>query len=71
MVLEVIRIFDAPFGGATLYENGAFVSPNVLRREARRAQGNKYVDRVAAKQDRKERKEELVVPTSALEEVFQ
>ena len=39
MVLVPIRIFDGSLGGATLYQNPAFVSPNEERSMQKRRKG--------------------------------
>jgi len=32
-VLQVMRIFDGSFCGSTLYKNGEFVSPNMVKKK--------------------------------------
>jgi ribosome biogenesis protein BRX1 len=39
MVLIPIRIFNGSLGGATLYQNNAFVSPNFERAQFKRRKG--------------------------------
>jgi ribosome biogenesis protein BRX1 len=39
MVLIPIRIFNGSFGGATLYQNQSFVSPNNERAEEKKRKG--------------------------------
>jgi hypothetical protein len=46
MALQPIRIFDGSFHGATLYENPAFVSPNLLRRMVKQRAAGKYNSKV-------------------------
>lgn len=70
-VLTPIRIFQAAFGGATLYANDAFVSPNARRAELRRKDGEKYVARTTAKRDMQERREANVLPKDELSSVFE
>ncbi|XP_071954500.1 ribosome biogenesis protein BRX1 homolog [Antedon mediterranea] len=48
-VLNPIKIFAGSFSGQVLYENAAYKSPNLLRREVRLAKGSKYEERVLAK----------------------
>lgn len=60
-VLTPIRIFAGSFGGATLYTNPKYVSPNAQRAELRKAKGSKYEARKAAVAFRKE-KEEILAP---------
>jgi len=49
MVLNPMRVFAGSFGGATLYQNPDFKSPNEVRRQMKLAHGSKYVNRVASK----------------------
>lgn len=70
MVLNVIRIFDAPFGGQTLYHNAAYISPNDSRRADRVAKRGRYADRVQSKQARTEKYQGRFVPRTGLEDVF-
>lgn len=65
-VLVPIRIFAGSLGGATLYANPAFISPNSERSAQRRLKGNRYNDRVLQKFKRREYAEELQVPISDL-----
>ncbi len=39
MVLIPIRIFNGSFGGATLYQNPSFVSPNDERSQVKKRKG--------------------------------
>ncbi|KAI8465618.1 MAG: Brix domain-containing protein [Monoraphidium minutum] len=54
MALQPIRIFDGSFRGATLYENPAFVSPNVVRRMIKQRAAGKYNSKVAARGKRRQ-----------------
>jgi len=56
-VLVPIRIFSGSMGGATLYQNPSYVSPNEERAYKKRDAGNEYV----AKKQRVEKKKELKV----------
>ena len=69
-VLNPIRIFRGSFGGQTLYQNSEYVNPNVVRAQMRREKGRAYEVRKGAERMRKKRKEELVVPTDPLANVF-
>jgi len=71
MVLEPIKIFQGSFGGPTLYENQAFVSPNHMRAAARRSKGLRFTDRQIAKQQRKEWQEKNTMPLDEMRDVFQ
>lgn len=54
MVLIPIRIFSGSLGGATLYQNGAFVSPNDERSQQKKRKGDHYSNRVDHKKARSE-----------------
>lgn len=60
MVLELIKVFEGSFGGAVLYENEAYVSPNLLRRHAKVVRSAKYELKSAAKKASNERHEKFV-----------
>jgi ribosome biogenesis protein BRX1 len=49
MTLNPIRVFAGAFRGAVLWANGAYVSPNSLRKQARLAAGSKYKGKIRAK----------------------
>jgi hypothetical protein len=68
-VVDPIRIFRGSFGGQTLFQNAAYISPNEIR-AAQRAQGNKLSSRKASKDQRKARDSQFVVPTDPLDSVF-
>ncbi|PWN52056.1 Brix-domain-containing protein [Violaceomyces palustris] len=46
MVLSPIRIFEGSFGGATVFENPEYISPNAIRHQLRAKKGERYADRV-------------------------
>jgi ribosome biogenesis protein BRX1 len=69
-VLSPIRIFRGSFAGQTIYQNPLYVSPNVVRAEAKRANKRTYAERKDAKQTRQERNETIVVPADPLDDVF-
>ena len=52
-VLIPIRIFSGSLGGATMYQNAAFVSPNDERAQMKRSMGDKYKKRVEHNRERK------------------
>lgn len=52
--LNPVKIFAGSFGGATVYENPEYVSPNAVRSMMRKKQGGKYATKVKAKQRRKQ-----------------
>ncbi|BFY99579.1 hypothetical protein BsWGS_02619 [Bradybaena similaris] len=70
-VLNPIRIFAGSFGGATLYQNPHYVSPNEFRRTLRRSQASKYNSRVEARMSVQLRKPEVTYHLDPTDEVFQ
>lgn len=46
MVLIPIRIFNGSMGGATLYQNQAFISPNEERSAFKKKKGDRFTERV-------------------------
>ena len=69
-VLNPIRIFRGSFGGQTLYQNSAFVSPNTIRAQNNKDKGDHYQDRKDSQKKRKLRHEQIVVPEDPLASVF-
>lgn len=70
--LTIIRIFDGPFGGPTLYANSGFVSPNHVRAELRRQMGDRYARKITARAAMRKRHEgaERRMPADELADVF-
>ncbi|MCO5596143.1 hypothetical protein L7F22_050203 [Adiantum nelumboides] len=60
MVLTPIRIFEGSFGGATVYENPEYISPNMTRHLTRRKQGEEYKDRTNAQFKSEAKRQKLV-----------
>ena len=52
-VLIPIRMFSGSLGGATLYQNSAFISPNDERASLKRKKGDRYKNRVDHTKNRK------------------
>jgi len=70
-VLQVMRIFDGSFCGSTLYKNGEFVSPNMIRRFQKQEMSMKYNARVNKNLDHAKRLEAANnLPSDPLDEVF-
>lgn len=69
-VLDPVRVFAGSFGGATLWINPEYVSPNAARRALASTKADKYTSRTAAVSERKERETTLVLPHDPLEDVF-
>jgi len=66
MVLIPIRIFSGSLGGATVYSNPAFVSPNEERASVRKRKGNQFVDRANHKRRREEMLQTIQPPADEL-----
>ena len=69
-VLDIIKIFSKSLGGATLYSNPRYISPNLLRHELYKQQGSKYMARKAQESEREVRQEDLVIPANPLDDVY-
>ncbi|GBG34735.1 Ribosome biosis protein BRX1-like [Hondaea fermentalgiana] len=69
-VLDLIKVFDGSFGGRTLVENPAYVTPSAERSEIMKGRGSKYAARVQDKVDRAARSEVNVLPHDPVREVF-
>lgn len=69
-VLTPIRIFAGSFGGATLYTNPRYQSPNHARAEAKALAGSKYVARKTSEAFRKEKEEALELPEDEMADTF-
>lgn len=54
MTMIPIRIFSGSLGGATLYQNMAYVTPNEERSLVKRSKGDRYVERVTHRAKRGE-----------------
>lgn len=69
-VLNPIRVFASSFGGATLYQNKDYVSPNTARAMRKKQGGTKYEDRRESKKIVREKKKEAAVKPGPLDDVF-
>ncbi|XP_015779081.1 PREDICTED: ribosome biogenesis protein BRX1 homolog, partial [Acropora digitifera] len=56
-VLNLIRVFDGSFGGATLFQNPRYQSPNQYRQMIRRQAAFRYRERVDSRMALSQRKE--------------
>jgi ribosome biogenesis protein BRX1 len=65
-----VTYFNNSFGGPTLYQNPAYVSPNETRAAKKRAQGSKYEDRTIAKAQARDKKAELYKPKDPVKDIF-
>ncbi|SNX84727.1 related to BRX1 - Essential nucleolar protein required for biogenesis of the 60S ribosomal subunit [Melanopsichium pennsylvanicum] len=66
MVLSPIRVFEGSFGGATVFENPEYISPNAIRHMIRKKKGDKYADRVNQNETFKTKKDRLKPQEDAL-----
>jgi ribosome biogenesis protein BRX1 len=69
-VLNPIKIFRGSFGGQTVYQNEAFVSPNAIRSANKKDKGDLYKERKMQQKKRKAREEQIVVPKDPLADIF-
>ncbi len=65
-VLIPIRIFLGSLGGPTLYQNQAFVSPNLERSYRFKEKGDRYVGRVTQTKQRRDFVENNKIPADEL-----
>lgn len=66
MVLSPIRVFEGSFGGATVFENPEYISPNAIRHMVRKQKGDKYADRVNQQESFRTKKDRLKPQEDAL-----
>ena len=69
-VLNLVRIFGAPFGGPTLFQNPNYVSPNTMRSELKRQSGDKHSKAIKAKKRAKARADGRFKPSHVTDTVF-
>jgi len=70
-VLNPIKIFGGSFGGATLWENPHYVSPNQLRADVLLARANKYDNRTKQIAATIEHRKGAVIPENPIDTVFE
>eukprot|EP01085_Mycamoeba_gemmipara_P000487 Mycagemm_TRINITY_DN10387_c0_g5::TRINITY_DN10387_c0_g5_i1::g.487::m.487 type:complete len:327 gc:universal TRINITY_DN10387_c0_g5_i1:103-1083(+) len=70
VVLNPIKVFAGSFGGATLWENPFYVSPNQVRKTQYLEKAGKYKQRKITDEEQKERKKQRVVEPDELDELF-
>jgi ribosome biogenesis protein BRX1 len=70
LCLNPIRVFAGSFGGPTLYENSAFVSPNAIRSARKKAAAGRYKSKTGAEAKRREHVAANPVPRSELDGLF-
>lgn len=68
--LNPIKIFAGSFGGATLYENSNFVSPNTIRALRKKQAAGKYKNKVAAESKRRQHVAAHPMPVNELDTLF-
>ncbi len=64
------QIFDGSFGGATLYDNPSYTSPNAIRAALKRKASSKYGSKVAQRDRRTEHKAKNPLPRNPMEGLF-
>jgi len=69
-VLNPIRIFAGSFGGATLWENAHYVSPNQQRALLKKRKAGRFAKRVQDKRARTDYIEATQPPKDELADVF-
>lgn len=69
-VLNPIRVFAGSFGGATLYQNPNYISPNDYRRAMARSKADKYNNRVEQREAAKMRRPGMTYDMDPTDEVF-
>ncbi|KAL8596650.1 Ribosome biogenesis protein BRX1 [Nucella lapillus] len=67
-VLNPIKVFEGSFGGATLYQNPHYVSPNCARMQARLQMAHKYRNRIEQKKGKV--RPETTYNLDPLDEIF-
>ncbi|XP_029434874.1 ribosome biogenesis protein BRX1 homolog [Rhinatrema bivittatum] len=70
-VLNLIKIFQGSFGGATLYENPHYQSPNMHRRMLRLTTAAKFREKQQMKELQKKKEEKTVVAVDPTDDVFE
>ncbi|EPZ31308.1 Brix-domain-containing protein [Rozella allomycis CSF55] len=70
-VMTLQRIMDGCFSGPVLYENPDFVSPNVVRSEARKEQAMKSRQRIIEQPYKEKKIEEKNLPKDELSTIFE
>lgn len=69
--MQPIRIFSGSFKGETIYQNGSFVSPNIIRAKEKLAQGSHFTQRVQQKKRNVERKKTATnLPENKVDSLF-
>ncbi|KAI9591570.1 Brix domain-containing protein [Syncephalis fuscata] len=69
-VLQPIKIFAGGFGGAVVWENPRYISPNQVRAALIQRRAHKYVDKRVQLLEREERSTNTKLPADPVEEVF-
>jgi len=71
LVLDTIRIFAGSFGGATLYENPFYISPNEVRHNIKNKNSGRYNHRVHSKNLTEQRKSDIQIPMEVTDDLFE
>lgn len=70
MCLNPIKIFEGSFGGKTLFENPAYISPNAVRSAVKKKQAGKYKTKIGSKERHKAHVMANPLPRNVVDEVF-
>lgn len=68
--LNPVKIFAGSFGGAVIYDNPTYVSPNEVRAAMKKQSQGKYVSKVTSREKRKEHVAANPAPKKAFGDVF-
>jgi ribosome biogenesis protein BRX1 len=69
-VLDPIKVFQGSFGGVTLWENAAYVTPSAVRRAEKAEKQLKFISKDSKKTDQLAKEKELTLPKDPLRDVF-
>lgn len=69
-VLQPVRIFAGSMGGATLWANPEYVTPNQVRQNMLMAKARKYTQRQIDRTERRAREDGHALPVNPVDEVF-
>jgi len=69
-VFQPVKILAGAFEGATLWENPKFVAPSQIRAMMRRSKSGKYIERVMAADERRDRRESYRPEKDKLDDLF-
>lgn len=65
-----MQIFNGSFGGATLFDNPSYTSPNTVRAALKRKVASKYTSKVAQRDRRTDHKERNPIARDPMDGLF-